>query len=475
VPETAAREQAGLRKELGLADLVMAQVLCVVGSSWVGIAAKLGRAHVAFWLGGIVLYYIPLAIVVIYLNRIMPVEGGLYQWAKAGFGELAGFLTAWNLWVYAVIVTGAIIFVVPTDTSYMLGAVAAWLPTSKVATVAMTGGVMAGITLVAIRGLDIGKWLHNIGSIGIMTAYVILLALPLWALWHGSIAHYEPIPWQPPRPSWFGLAIFGQMTVGALSGFEYVAILAGECRSPARTIGRSVAISAPIIALMFILGTSSVLTFVGTQPINVIGPIPQTMRLALGAAGWVAPLAISLLMMRAVASASLIFTGLTRLPMTAGWDNLVPRWFSRLHPQRKTPVNSILFTAALVMVLILLSMLGVREQEANQLLAASSIALYAITYVALFALPILGSRSLRSALPWWVKLAALAGLVSSLVSLVIAVYPIVDVINRGEYAAKIGAVVLLANVAGILIYRAGKRRMRLLSGDRLGRANTSSE
>jgi amino acid transporter len=458
VPDTATREQAGLRQELGLGDLVMAQVLCVVGSAWVGIAAKLGRAHVAFWLGGILLYYVPLAIVVIYLNRMMPLEGGLYQWAKSGFGELAGFLTAWNLWVYAVIVTGAIIFVVPTDASYMLGPAGAWLPASKLATLALTGGVMVGITLVAIHGLDIGKWLHNVGSIGIMVAYAILLVLPVWALLHHSIAHYEPIPWQPPRPSWFALAIFGQMTVGGLSGFEYVAILAGESRNAARTIGQSVAISAPIIALMFILGTSSVLTFVGSQPINVIGPIPQTMRLALGAAGWAAPLAIFLLMLRAVASASLIFTGLTRLPMTAGWDNLVPGWFARLHPYRRTPVNSILFVAALVMVFILLSMLGVREQEANQLLTAASIAHYAIAYVALFALPLLGSRALRSALPAWVKLAALGGLVSSVISLGIAVYPIVDVASRGAYAAKICGVVVLSNLAGVLIYRAGQRR-----------------
>ena len=451
-------EQPGLRRELTLGDLVMAQVLCVVGSSWVGIAAKLGRAHVAFWLGSMLLFYVPLAIVVIYLNRMMPLEGGLYQWAKAGFGEMIGFLTAWNLWVYAVIVTGAIIFVVPTDLSYILGPSAAWLPASKLATLGLTGGVMAAITLVAIRGLDLGKWLHNVGSIGIMIAYVILLALPLWALLRHSIAHYEPIPWQPPRPSWFGLAIFGQMTVGALSGFEYVAILAGECRNPARTIGRSVAISAPIIALMFILGTSSVLTFVGTQPINVIGPIPQTMRLAFGAVSWVAPLVISLLLMRAVASASLIFTGLTRLPMTAGWDNLLPRWFARLHPRRQTPVNSILFVTALVMALILLSMMGVREQEASQLLAAASIALYAITYVVLFALPLLGSRALRNALPAWVKVAALAGLVSSLVSLFIGVYPIVNVTSRGEYAAKIAAVVVISNLAGLLIYRAGQKR-----------------
>lgn len=458
MPNTASAQQPGLRKELGLADLVLAQVLCVVGSGWVGIAAKLGRAHVAFWLGGILLFYIPLAVVVIYLNRMMPLEGGLYQWAKSGFGEMAGFLTAWNLWVYAVIVTGAIIFIVPTDASYAIGPALSWLPASKTATLLLTGAVMAGITLVAIHGLDLGKWLHNVGSIGIMTAYGILLVLPVWALLRHSIAHYDPIPWQPPRPSWFGLAIFGQMTVGALSGFEYVAILAGECRSAARTIGQSVAISAPIIALMFVLGTSSVLTFIGDQPINVIGPIPQTMRLAFGAAGWVAPFAICLLIMRAVASASLIFTGLTRLPMTAGWDNLVPRWFSRLHPRRQTPVNSILFVAAMVMVFIFVSMLGVHEQEAYQLLSAASIALYAIAYVALFALPLLGNRALRNALPAWVKLAAFGGLISSLVSLVIAVYPIVDVTSSRWFAAKICAVVVVSNIVGIVIYRAGQKR-----------------
>jgi amino acid transporter len=427
----------------------------------VGIAGKLGRAHTVFWLVGILLFYLPLGAVVIYLNRLMPLEGGLYQWAKAGFGEMAGFMTAWNLWLYAVIVTGAIMFVVPTDVSYMLGPSAAWVPGSKAATLALTGGVMAAITWVAVRGLDIGKWLHNTGSLMILLAYVILLGLPLWALFRGSISHYEPIPWQWPKLDWFGLAVFGQMTVGALSGFEYVAILAGECRSASRTIGQSVMISAPVIALMFILGTSSVLTFVGGQPINVIGPIPQTMRLALGNTGpgaWAAPFAILLLIARAIASASLIFTGLTRLPMTAGWDNLVPQWFTRLHPRWRTPVNSILFVAVLVMLFILLSMLGVEEQEASQLLANSSIVLYGITYVSLFALPVFGRGILRTALPGWLKAVSMAGLLASLVSLFIAVYPIVNVVSKTAYAAKICGIVVVANMAGVLIYRSGQRK-----------------
>ena len=452
-------EEWRLRKQLGLWDLILAQVLCVVGSSWVGVAAKLGRAHVVFWLVSMLLFYLPLAAVVIYLNRLLPLEGGLYQWAKAGFGEMAGFLTAWNLWVYAVIVVGAIVFVVPTDLGYMLGPSAAWLASSRLATLALTGSVVAAITLVAIHGLDIGKWLHNAGSILILTAYAILLPLPLWALWRGTLHHYESIPFELPKLDWFSLAVFGQMTVGALSGFEYVAILAGETRSAARTIGQSVLFSAPVICLMFILGTSSVLAFVGNQPINVIGPIPQTFRIALGdhgAASYVAPIAISMLIARAIASASLIFTGLTRLPMTASWDHVVPEWFSRLDQRRRTPVNSIVFVAAVVMVLILLSMLGVHEQEANQLLSNASVVHYAIAYMALFAIPLIGA--LRGQMPMWLKVCAAAGFFASTISLVIAVYPIVDVVSKTSYATKIVSVVVLTNACGVLIYRAGERK-----------------
>src|ERR671935_893334 len=75
---------AVFRKELGLTDLVLTQIVFVVGTIWVGTAAKLGDQQLFFWLLAIVTFYLPLAAVVIYLNRLMPLEGGLYQWAKLG-------------------------------------------------------------------------------------------------------------------------------------------------------------------------------------------------------------------------------------------------------------------------------------------------------------------------------------------------------------------------------------------------------
>ena len=455
-------EQATLRKELGLWDLALAQVLCVVGSTWVGIAAKLGRAHLLFWLAAIALFFLPLAAVVIYLNRLMPLEGGLYQWARQGFGELPGFLIAWNLWIYAIVATASILFVIPTDLSYMFGSAWAWLPKSGPATLVLTGGVVVAITLVAIRGLDMGKWLHNAGSVLIMLAYAILLLLPLWGATHGTMIHYEPFPLSLPKFDWFSLAIFGQITVGGLSGFEYIAILAGESRRAERTIGQSVLISAPIIAVMFILGTSTVLAFIGDRPINVIGPIPQTFTLAFGdsgAASFAAQFGIALLMARAVGAASLLFTGITRLPMTAAWEGVAPAWFMRLHPVRRTPVNSILFVAGLVVAFILLSLVGVQEQESSQLLSNASIVHYAIAYIALFALPLFGARGLRAKLPGWLKAVSAAGMLASLVSLLISVYPVVQVVSRVAYAGKIMAVVVISNMAGILIYRAGRSKI----------------
>ncbi len=456
----------GLRKELGLRDLVLAQILCVVGSSWVGVAAKLGRAHLVFWIAAMLLFYLPLAAVVIYLNAMMPLEGGLYQWAKAGFGQFLGFLTAWNLWIYAVMCVPAILFVIPTDISYIWGQGAEWIPASRTATFCIVGLVLAAIAAVAIRGLRIAKWLHNAGSAMLVTAYVILLGLPIALMLAGRRVAYTPFPWQAPQLSWLSLAVFGQMTIGGLSGFEYVAIMAGECKSAARTVGQSVFLSAPVIACMFILGTSSVLAFVGDRPINLIGPIPQTFRLALGETGpgaLIAPFAILLVIGRAVAAASLIFTGLTRLPMTAGWDHLLPSWFTSLHPRSKTPVNSILFVAVVVMLLIAASMLGVHEQEAMQLLQNASTAHYGITYVSLFALPLLAAGHIRRALPWWLQLVAFAGLVSSVIAVSIAIYPIIDVENRLSYAAKIGCAVVGSNILGILIYRGRNHRARTLN------------
>ena len=255
-------------------------------------------------------------------------------------------------------------------------------------------------------------------------------------------------------------ALFGQMLVGALSGLEYIAIFAGESRQPERNITRSVWIASPIICAMFILGTSSVVSFAKPGSIDLIAPIPQTLRIALGNSGignLVVIAAILLLQLRLVGAASYLFAGVTRLPMAVGWDNLLPAWFTRLHSRWKTPVNSILCTFGLVILLLVLASFGVHAQEAFQVLSNASLTHYELMYMAMFAIPLAGTGALRKSVPGWLKWVSLVGFFASFFSLLISTYPFVHVVNPLEYAAKIGGTVLVSNAAAVAFYKLRNR------------------
>src|SRR6476646_5276955 len=458
------QQSVALKKPLGLRDLVLTQILFVVGSSWVGTAAKLGQAHLFFWLLAIVLFYIPQAAVVIYLSRVMPLEGGIYQWAKLAFNGFAGFMVAWNLWLLSIMVIALGGMFVTTNISYAIGDSAAWMPQSKWCVSLVSCTMVTGLGLIAVRGLSLGKWVHNIGGFAMLAVYAALIALPFVALMRGNLKEYHPLLLAAPTMSiFFCVNIFTKLAVGALSGFEYVAILAGETRSPARDIGRSVIIASPVIALAFILGTSSVLAFIGDKPIDLIGPVPQTLRLGLSSfpiAGAIASIGILLMTTRTIASTSVHVTGSSRLPMVAGWDRLLPNWFSYLHPRYKTPVNSIIFVAATTLLIAIASQIGTGIQEAFQLVDNAANVFYGIVYLVLFAIPLAGASAVRSRAPLWLRIAAFCGCAVSLLAIGFTIYPIIDVPSRLIFACKIIAASGAANALGVAIFVAARRKTR---------------
>ena len=460
-------QSAALKKPLGLGDLVLTQIVFVVGSGWVGTAAKLGSSHLFFWLLAIALFYIPQAAVVIYLNRLMPLEGGVYQWAKFGFNEFAGFIVAWNLWLLSITVIALGGMFVTTNLSYTLGDAGAWMRNSKWCIALISCALVAGLGWTGLLGLSVGKWLHNLGGFVMFIAYGALILLPFVSLARGELNHYQPLQIAAPTVSiFYCLNIFSKLGVGALSGFEYVGILAGETRSPARDIGRSVMIASPIIALIFIFGTSSVLAFIGSNQIDLIGPVPQTLQLgfrSFGIAGAIASVGILMMTVRTISSTSIHFTGSSRLPMVAGWDHLLPGWFSRLHPHYKTPVNSILFVGALTLVIAIASQVGAGVQEAFQLVDNAANVFYGIVYAVLFAIPIVGARAIRSSARIWLRVAAGCGFVVAMLAIFFTIYPIIDVPSPLIFGTKIASVTVIANAIGATIFLVGQKRRRASS------------
>ncbi len=456
-----------LKRQLRLRDLVLSQVLTVVGSAWVGIAAGVGGAQFAVWLLAFTVFYAPMAVAVFHLNREMPLEGGLYEWARRAFGDTVGFMVAWNIWAYALSSIATILFQIPSEMAYMLGPRAAWLPESHAFVYTLLGLVLFVLTRTAVRGLSLGKWIHNVSGAAMILAFALLIVSPVFTWLHGAPVHYAPFVLQLPPTDLTSLALLGQVLFAA-SGLEYIAIMAGETHTAHSAIGRSVLLATPIILAMFVLGTASVVSVHDLHPgtaINYVAPIPQTLSLAFGGGGVaavIAKLAIALLQIRILGAASFLFTGAVRLPMTAGWDHLIPEWFTRLHPRYGTPVNSIYVTVGVVAALLLLGSAGVRAAEAFGVLNDASSELYGLAYLAMFLIPICGARTLRSRLPRWVAVVCAAGVGSIVFVLLLNIYPFVAVQSPLAFAAKVGGATLVVNAIGYGFYYARNRKKAVL-------------
>jgi amino acid transporter len=449
------------KKELGLVDLALTQVLFIVGLPWIGVAAKQGPSHVVLWLLAMLFFYLPSAVVVIYLNRIMPLEGGLYQWAKLGFNELLGFLVAWNLWLFAILNTSEIGLQVTQYLRYILGPSSEGLTNSRWFIGLISLALIGMLVLLTTVGLGIGKWVHKAGGVLMIATFFAILILPWLSVAHGSLPAYHPLAIEMPVVSIMSLNLLGKMGFGALGGFEYVAIHAGECRDPVRSIRRSVALAAPVIAGMFILGTSSVLALIPRDQIDLIAPIPQVLSEGFRSLELVVPIAtltiVALLGIR-IAQSSVMFAGNTRLPMVAGWDRLLPGWFTRLHARYRTPVNSILFVGAATLALGLVGLIGVGKQEAFQLLWNASGVFYALTYLVMFAIPLFGLRGVQPRPPLWLRICALSGLLMTVLYVALSIVPIIQVESRLLFGLKISGLIAVTNVLGLGIYLAAARR-----------------
>jgi amino acid transporter len=458
---TVEHESSHLRKELGLRDLVLTQILYVVGLSWVGVAAKLGTEQIPFWLAAMALFYLPQAVVVVHLSRRFPLEGGLYQWAKLGLSDGMAFLVGWNLWIYAIVLLGSFGLSVSNALIYAMSPHGQWLSGNHMFIGAVTGGLLGGLIVVSILGLRFSKWFHNAGAVLLLLAFALLLVLPVIGVIRGTLREYHPLAVTAPGLTLLSLNIFGKLAVGGLSGFEYVAVLAGETHNARRNIARSVIIASPVIALMFILGTSAVQAITPPDQIDLVGPVPQAFRNGLGSMGSIAaviiPFAVLAATARTIGNSSLLFTATSRMPMVAGWDRLIPVWFSRLHPRYRTPVNSVLFIGGCALAFSIAGMTGVGEQEAFQLLESAASILYGLTYLVLFAVPIIGLARTGQRAPGWIRIAALVGFATTVLFVVLSVLPIVSVESRLSFALKVGGTVVIANAIGVALYLVRRR------------------
>ena len=90
---------AELKRELGLRDVTLFAIACIVGTRWIAAAAHAGPGSVTLWLLAALLFVVPLAFAVASLAVRYPEAGGLYLWTRNDFGRWHGFLCFWVYWM----------------------------------------------------------------------------------------------------------------------------------------------------------------------------------------------------------------------------------------------------------------------------------------------------------------------------------------------------------------------------------------
>ena len=270
-----------------------------------------------------------------------------------------------------------------------------------------------------------------------------------------------------PALTLFSINLFTKIAFNSLSGLEQVAVFAGETRDPGRAIMRSAWIAAPIIAVIYIMMTGSILTYIPAADVNLSGPIPQILAAAFSGGDaasqgtdWGLMLGratILVLAIALVAQYAVIVAETSRLPMVAGWDRMVPEWFTRLDPRWKTPTRSIAVIVACSIGLGLLGLVGTGVQEAFQVLNSSGNVFYGVYYLLMFAIPLVVGDRFGVRAGFWLKVAAWSGLIVTALAMVFYLLPIVDVVNKWLFAAKVGGTAVALNMVGVAIYWNGTK------------------
>ena len=104
------------------------------------------------------------------------------------------------------------------------------------------------------------------------------------------------------------------------------------------------------------------------------------------------------------------------------------------------------------------SSIGADHQEAFELLITWSFTFYGLAYLALFAIPIFSPRNRNLRPRLWLRVTSLFGLLSTLLFVVLSIFPVVTLENPWHYSLKIASVVIGANMLGVAAYLAGQRR-----------------
>ena len=452
---------------MGLLDTTLFLVTAGCTLQWTATAAATGPSSLLVWVIGGLAMFVPLAVCIVYLCSRFPDACGMYGWSARAFGPFAGFITGWTYW------TGTLAFL-PTVLYFIAGSSLLWSPTNTTAAGTPTYFICFSLIMIAIcailnvRGLSVAKWLNSAGAIARWLGTLLLVGFALASCWRFGPA--TEINRHTIAPA-FRLSdvIFWTTLAFAWTGPEAVSFMGGEIRDPRRTAPKALTLAAPMIAVVYIIGTASILLAIPPERASGVYGVIEAIRQAAAHLGlnWLVPVGAACVVLDRVGSLCLWLGALARIPASAGVADYLPRSFSRIHPRHGSPANAIWAQAALVAALVVFGQFGTSVRGAYNVLIEMMVVTSMLPFLLLFgaAVKLSSGAPVRGESRIWggrttVVLVAVIGLMATVASIAVAFVPPPEEEHPALAVLKVACMTGVLLLVGASLYGIGSLRAR---------------
>ena len=469
-----------LVRALRLRDLVLFNLVAVLGLRHLGTTAKFGPGSLLMWVIAAVFFFIPQGLAVIELSSRFPKEGGIYFWTKHALGEGHGFLCGWCYWINNVLYYPNLLISAAVIATFIFGKDASGLSDNWAYVLPVTIGTLWIAVLINIVGLGTGKWLQNAGGVGTYIPGFILISLGVYgAMTTPPANEFSLTTLKPDLNNLPALNLLASIAF-AFAGLELASTMADEVENPRRNLPRSIFISGPLIAVVYVVGTAAVLWCVPNKDINVVSGFLQAIKAGADnvspTLGWIAAFCAALYTVGNLGSVGAWLIGPARVAFVIGLDRYFPKPFGAVHPRWHTPYVAILVQAALATIFLLLSVLGkgTNVEDVYLILLDTQILIYFIPYLYLFVVFLIhrrrGENSHEVVLApggligaWFT---GLSGMLVTLFAMIIATIPPPDMGNPLLFRLKvIGGAFGFIVIGGLIYWRARFKRSERIEAE----------
>jgi APA family basic amino acid/polyamine antiporter len=364
-------EDTGLKRQLGWFDAGM-----LIAGDMIGIGIFVTTGDIAQSLpspGGILLIWLIGGLLALVgalscaeLAASMPVSGGDYNYLRAAYGSLVGFLSGWSSFLVTFCGSIALLAVVfAVFVSFFFPFVAM---DHVLFTVNIFGGpwaISAGhllalfvvwvLTAIHYAGVGIGAAVQNMLTLLKIGAIVAIIALGVF-IGNGSLDYFSPFfEWDKIKPGLFGLAFIP--VIFTYAGWNAAIYMAGEVREPEKNLPRAL-IRAVLLVTMLYLAINVV--YIYAIPVEQMQGKIRVSELATTAMfGYQTSALITAIITVSILGAVNVTTMIgPRVYYAMARDGLFFANLARVHPRFHTPSSAIVFQALWVSILILTGTFG---------------------------------------------------------------------------------------------------------------------